>query len=186
MTNHLRRRRFLMGILLIFLGYNLAATEAYAKEKNSPQPVQSLAVFDAQGKRVGNVLGFVGVIAKVAYRIDGELVILNVGRQGFTGDGGGFLQNFGSFYFESVNCTGTPFDTSGGGAPSILMAPAHLLDGTKLYSYGGPPKTIIVRSQGSTSSPSWCQPLSSFQQVASPMRLLIDLADHFQPPFTLR
>ena len=180
------RKRNILLVVLVSLLFEISFAAQHTDARENVQPVENLSVVDGRGRRVGNVLGFREQIAKIALRIDGELAILNVSPQGFTGDGGGFLFNSGPFYFESTNCTGTPFDQSGGGEPPLALAPVHLLDGTKLYSRAGSPRSIIVRSWGSTSSSGWCQPLNSFQQMASPWRFLIDLSTQFQPPFTLR
>lgn len=183
--NELRKYVILAIVSVLFL-LSFASHKTYAEDKDRPQPVQGLTVFDANGKRVGSVLGFGGTseLPTVAFRVDGRLVILNVGRNRF--EQSGFTGDFttGSFLYESANCVGAPFFVL---LPPDTSSPFHILNGTKLYALAGAPKTIIVSSEGITTfTNSSCSPVSPFQAVARPLRLLIDLADHFQPPFTLR
>jgi hypothetical protein len=184
------REYMLLAALSVLLLHSFTSYKAYAQNKGKQdalQPVQGLTVFDGNGKRVGTVLGFAGgsgAFPSVAFRLDGRLIILNVERHRFTGSG--FTGTFGSFYFESANCTGTPFVPGPAGSGDTL-APGHILDGTFLLAPDGAARTIIVRSQGSTSLPTQCEiHATPFPSVASPWRFLIDLADEFQPPFTLR
>ena len=183
------RTRSLLAVLSLLLGCGLTAYRANSEEKltkDGLQPVQGLAVFDAKGKKVGNVLGIQGPDATIAFRANGELVVANVDFFGFTSHNGGFTHvlepNANVFFFESSSCVDTPFIPLGFGGTSL--APLHILDGTKLYTSGGPQTNMIVRAQGSGGS---CVPaVNPWQSPATPLRLLIDLGTQFQPPFTLR
>jgi len=189
-------RRFLVGTILCMLfGWSFGGHKVYAQNRdnqNRLQPVQGLAVFDANGKRVGNVQGLYvesrggtwGGAATVAFRFDGELVILYVGADGFTGEERGFTQNGSPLAFESANCTGTALISP----PSILLpslAPRHILQGTKLYRFEGSPKNAVLSSAMELPGPH-CISFNPQEAIAQPLRFLTDLADHFQPPFTLR
>ena len=184
------RQNLLLAVLCGLIGSSFTGYKAYGQNKKSQgalQPVQGLTVFDAKGQRIGTVLGFgsaSGSFPTIAFRVEGRLVILNVEQHKIRG--GEFTREVSSFYFESPNCTGPAFGSPG--TPDATVAPIQVLDGTKLYVVDGPPTTIFVRSQGSTSSPSNpCVTIDPpFQTVGKPVRFLIDLADHFQPPFTLR
>jgi len=147
---------------------------------NGLEPAQSLTIFDGRGKRVGNVLALHQQGPVVGFKIQGELVLLTV-EQGKLG-GGYLTAEYSSLYFESDNCTGTPFVPLSLGSS---VSPVHLLDGSKLYSFEAP-KAVIIRSQGSTSAPNVpCSPTST-QGTMPALRLLIDLKSEFNPPFTMR
>ena len=160
------RNNFGLAALALLLGCSFASYKANAEDKDNKDNkdrarlVQSLSVFDANGKRVGNVLGFFGANAIIAFRVDGEVVILGLNHAIFESVNQ-FAERRSDLYFESANCTGTPFSPAG--SPNPALAPFHILDGTKLYAFDGPPRTIIVRSLGSTSFPNSCQALTSFQ-----------------------
>ncbi|OFW39298.1 MAG: hypothetical protein A3J28_17635 [Acidobacteria bacterium RIFCSPLOWO2_12_FULL_60_22] len=175
----------LLAVVSIFLGCGFLSYETHAQ--NNLQPVERVTVYDANAKRVGVVLGFhpgAGLgIPIIAFRVDGRLATLLVEPHRFFGFGA--TGSAGNLLFESANCAGTPFLS---GAPSPSLAVNNVLDGTKLYANEYPTqRTIIVRSQGSTSQSNVpCEPVNPFQVVASPLRFLIDLGTQFQPPFTLR
>jgi len=179
-----RLKDFRVIVLSLLLGLGLAHQNGFAGEKSTTQPVQSLSVFDSNGKRVGSVLGFAGSneLPTVGLRVDGRLIVLKVERDKFSQSG--FTAEYSTLYFESSNCTGTPF-IPGTAAP--LPAPFNILDGTKLYAFEGPQRDLIIRSTGSTSLPNIpCEPVNSVPGFMQPLRFLTDLAEHFQPPFTLR
>jgi len=182
------------AVLSLLLICSAAGHKADAQNKgnqNAIQPVQSLTVFDANGKRVGNVLGFYvenssafrGGDATVALRVGGELVILYVKPDRFTGKEHGFTQESTSLYFASSNCTGPAYTVTHIVTPFPTLVGPHVLHGTKLYALDGPPKSIILGSIGSISS---CDPVPFVETIKQPLRFLTDLADQFQPPFTLK
>ena len=182
---NLRKGLLLISIFLL-LGCSFVVYKAYAEDKANKGrllPANDLTVFDGTGKRVGTVLGFWGTNATIAFRLDGEMVIIGVNRERFD-----FVNGYTSrdleFYFESSNCTGTPFTTWTGGTTTQL-APIHVIDGTNLYGLDSL-TSIIVKSRGSIINPSICTPLNSFQTNSFPLRFLIDLNTQFQPPFTVR
>ena len=181
MIKKLRKRFLLSSLCALLLGCSLAGYKAYGNDKDPIQPAQNLTIFDSKGKKVGNFLGFSSGAAIVAFRVNAELVVLYIHTFGYAD--GGFLMRNSDLYFESSNCTGTPFNSSGG---LVGLAPFHILDGTKVYSLDGPLKTIIPKSRGSTSYPDTCQPVDPGPTNATPLRFLIDLGTQFQPPFTLK
>ena len=189
------RENFLLAALSVLLGFSFTGYKAYAQNKDNQdalQPVQGLTVFDAKGKRVGNVLGFTldtggfwGGAATVALRVGGELVILYVTPDGFTGSEHGFTKNMNPLYFESSGCTGAASMNPQTVNPAL--APPHILHGTKLYAFDGPPRTVIVGSLGySDIRDNPCQPVNPHEILAQPLRFLIDLGTQFQPPFTMK
>ena len=54
------QRNILLFVASIALGSSLMSYKAYAQANTPVQPVERLAVFDSQGKRVGNVIGMTG------------------------------------------------------------------------------------------------------------------------------
>ena len=180
------KQGFCVAVFLAVIGCSFARQQVRAEEKdiNPLQTIQTLTVFDANGKRVGNVITLFGTYASVAFRIRGEIVVLGVSSVQFEGTNG-LAERNSSLTFESANCTGMPFYPRSNPFPPGL-APFHILDGSKLYTVDGPPRTAIIRSTGSTSFPGVCGPIGSFQATQLPLRFLIDLATQFQPPFTLK
>ena len=170
----------LLAALTLLLICGLASHRAYAaddKDKDSIQPVQSLTVFDVNGKKVGGVLDATVTIATVAFRVNGELVILDLTHDHFGGTSQG-----PSLLFESTNCMGTAFVISGPPGPSL--APLHILSGTLLYDYTATSTTITAKSQLDGSN---CQAISPYQPPpVLPLRLLIDLSTQFTPPFIMK
>jgi len=184
------RKNFLLIAISILLSYCFTSYTVHAQNRGNQdalQPVQGLSIFDAKGKRVGTVLGstgYNGIPPSVAFRLDGRLIILEVERHRFTGNG--FTRTFSSFYFESDNCTGTPF-VSGPAESGDTLAPHHILDGNVLLAPDGATRNIIVKSQGSTNLPNQCEiHATPFPSLASPWRFLVDLSTQFQPPFTMK
>ncbi|OFV90947.1 MAG: hypothetical protein A3H28_03510 [Acidobacteria bacterium RIFCSPLOWO2_02_FULL_61_28] len=192
-----QRKSLLLAALTFFLGCSFLSPGGKAEEKTI-QPVQNLTIFDGGGKRVGTVLGFnfestgglqgfvQGGDATVAMRIAGELVILYVRLDRFIGKEQGFTLDYtnATLRFESSNCAGTPYIPAPNVPPTPPLAPLHVLNGTRLYALGGPPRSIVLRSIEQNSSCSPVNPVESVQE--QPLRFLIDLSTQFQPPFTMR
>lgn len=174
----MKRSRF-AALVLALLSLGFAIGKAYGQ--NGVQPVERLTVVDANGKRIGAVVGF-DTYPVVAFRFEKRLVILRVDWNQFLGQGTLTVEQR-QFAFESSNCTGTPFTV---GAFGPRLAPIHLLDLHKVLAQDGPPRTIVVRSQGSTSTDA-CEPVNAVNVTgATPWRLLIDLNTHFQMPLALQ
>ncbi len=172
------RSRF-ATLVLALLSISFVIGRAYGQ--TAVQPVERLTVVDANGKRIGAVVGF-DTYPVVAFRVEKRLVILRVDWNQFLGQGTLTAENR-QFYFESSNCTGTPFTI---GAVGPRLAPLHLLDLYKVLAQDGPSRTIVVRSQGSTSTDA-CEPVNAVNVTgATPWRLLIDLNTQFQMPLALQ
>ena len=177
---------FVRGVILLG-SLTMAMIASAESPQQGLQPVQNRTVIDGIGKRVGMLLGWAGstAVPTVAFKFRGRLVFLGIEPHKLSG---GFLTaEYTNLMFESANCTGTAFVPFG--TVNMSLAARNLLDGTKLYAYdfAGPAQNIIVRSSGSTSDPSNpCQSVASSQANGLPLRFLVDLADEFQPPFTLR
>ena len=161
--------------------------------KDKVKPVDGFTILDSRGRKVGSVLGFWPIAqdhawggpATVGLLIEGELVVLYVNPDGFTGLFGGFTRNLG-VTFESSNCNGPAFTS-----PLVIdkaLAPPHVLVGTRLYSFDGSPKNTVIASHEHFNGMTYiCETFSQPESPQmQPLRFLIDLADHFQPPFTLR
>ena len=198
------RRSILLLVALLALGSSLMKPEAYAQNNDSQgsvQPVQGLAIFDATSRRIGNVIAVstptVGgePLPIIALRVDTSLFTLAVSTA--TSDAG--PQFFGAshvlgtdslqgVYFESANCSGTPF------APvdlldlrSPTLVPQNLVSHNRLYLLDGTERTILARSVLGDDPSNSCAELDPAQELtATPIRFLIDLGARFQPPFTLR
>jgi hypothetical protein len=165
-----------------------------AHASKSIQPQHELTVFDAEGQKVGDVLGFVGwegtgapaqtPIPVVALRVDGDLVILQIGRDGALDPPPGGVQGI-ALYFESPDCTGTPFLASGLLLPEGSPLPATYLAGQQVFVQDGPPQTLVVASSFDPSSGS-CNPFEPTEVSTLRLRFLIDLTTEFTPPFTVR
>ena len=169
-----RRVRALMIVVVVLL---LSASAALALSSRV-QPGKSLAVHDASGRLVGQVVDLEGNGAVVVVEI-GELpVALRVNRSQF--GPAGFTVS-GGLYFESADCTGPGF-------LAVFPDPDHLfpvvsLTGTRIYSLVGPEQTVQARS---TLLPEDVCEQVEFDIGAQAANLLADLALEFQPPFSLR
>jgi len=179
-------QRNILLLVLLALGSSLMTYKVYA-QTSTVQPVQGLEVFDSKGKRVGNVLGFhPSRLPVVSCSVGGRLVILAADSDRFTANPNivGSLETF-NLFFESVNCSGTPFvgfDTS----TVISLVPITVLYVTggagKLYVPDGLAQTITVKSFTSGTD---CIEADGPIPDATPVRLILDLATQFQPPFRL-
>jgi len=165
---------------------------AYAQRLRSPQ---QLAVYDADGKKVGVVTGaehvYGAFLPAVPFKVDQVPLFLQVFRDGFVGQS--------VVAWESTDCSGTPFLTVG--APGDFRPPSALplvgvgLPGNTVYVEDGPPRTINVRSYSTfplQGPPPWpphrcvLPGITPWTRVSVPARPLIDMNTEFRPPFTVR
>ena len=160
------------------------------------QPVQQLAVYDADGKRVapvsaiGNIYG--RNVPEVVLKLDDVLISLLVFRDGFLAMGSRVV-------WESTNCTGTPFLLSVQGPKSSLPLSGLGLPGNTVYGLNGPAQTIAVRSY-SEEAATWqrggappqftCTSWGPFTidppVLTYPAKPVVDLTVLFKPPFSVR
>jgi len=87
-------------------------------------PHRKLAVYDATGKRVGNVIGLLpnplastGPSLVVAFSLNGRTAVVLVGTRAFFPVDGSW--GTGTLYFTSANCSGTPFFAGGFSDPGF-------------------------------------------------------------------
>lgn len=170
-----------VAVAVVLLGYGFLRLESQGPD--GVQPVDRLTVVDAKGKRVGNALGFDGSLPSIAFRIERSLVLLTVNYNRF--EGNRFTLRTSDLLFESTNCTGTPYLAGEGAYEPDL--PHHVLLFTKLFAPDGDRRRVVIRSQGiPNGSGGTCRPYVLEYPAALPLRFVIDLANEFQPPFTLQ
>ena len=152
-------------------------------------PVNHVAIVDSKGKAVGESIGALGgapsgtlMLPAVLLRVGQNLAFVNVDRNGFFG---------GTLYFESTNCSGTPWFRSPqpSGRPSLLPQTAIGLPGQTLYMEmaGGLTQTVTLRS--SMGQDLFCLDNRFFSPItvtAVQAQPLVDLLTVFTPPFSLR
>ena len=170
---------------------------AYARNLFSPH---QLAVYDAYGKRVGVVSGARGAFGGtgsgfkpiVSFKFQDVPFMLMVYRDGFQATEG--------VVWESTDCSGQPFIRPGiqpgyPFSPSSLPVVAVGIPGSTVYVENGPARSITVRSfstsriqlDGRFPEPSRCYSdgFTPYSVMAVPARPLVDMNDHFTPPFTV-
>lgn len=162
-----------------------------------PSATQQLAVYDADGKKVGDVTGaqiaWGQFLPQVSFKVESVPFMLLVFRDGFA-------QN-NEVVWESTDCSGAPFVLGdvwyGQSLPGPMPVVAVGLPGSTVYVEDGPARAITVRSYSTqpvpglypSFGPSQCEestrPLSSSLQTI-PARPLINIDTKFKPPFTVR
>ncbi len=142
-------------------------------------PVTSVMAVDADDKTIGEVLrtDFTLQQLQVAMEVDGELVIVLLGRDSFSHG----ARN--AVYFESSNCSGRPFLSAMGEQPQPFGRPAAVA-GPKSTLYFGVEGSEQVRLIGGVLRGSTCQPFGHEASVLE-AESAIDLADQFSPPFRI-
>ncbi len=160
-----------------------------------PLRVKNLRVFDARGKRVGEVMA-AGVTSlasvMVPLRAQGYVFALEVFPDRFSSFGLIGTQNEFVF-FEKENCLGNPFLSVPFGSfmlPVVAVAPP----GSTVYLADpeGVPRTVPVKSRLSASTATnpggICENLGGGFFVGRGVLALplVDLDEHFTPPFRVR
>jgi hypothetical protein len=170
-------RALLIGVVVLLLSASAALAFSSGVEG-----VKSLAVYDADGRLVGDVLQMNGAQPVVAVRVGGTQAFLVVNREGFMHESA--ANTFPTqLVFESGDCTGPPFATAFSD-PTDLIA-VVVINGTKLYSPGpiSSGQTLDVRSV--LHADGLCEQ-AEFEGLFPPTELLVDLALEFQSPFRLQ
>ena len=151
--------------------------------------INHVIVVDSKGKAVGATIGGISLITvhsvrgtqvnpTVLLRVGQHLAAVNVDRDRFYG---------GTLYFQSENCTGTPWFRVplSEGRPSLLPRVAVGPPGQTLYieTPGAASQEIPVNSKmdEDLSCPSWVTTIP-----AIPGQALVNLLTVFTPPFSLR
>lgn len=172
---------------------------AYA-QRSQIHPTQQLTVYDADGKRVGAVVGghivFGEFLPLISFRVDGVPFMLFVFRDSLTASE--------IPVWESTDCSGAPFIPFGiPGLPierSSLPLIAVGLPGTTVYVEDGLPRIITQRSYSTSPSagptppqslldllPTRCQAYAiPSAREAVPARALVDMNTFYTPPFSVR
>ncbi len=142
----------------------------------SSQTIQSgenLTVVDGNGKKVGPVVGAFTRWVIVALRVERVPILVFVYRNRFAGD---------AVLFESSDCSGTPLLFSDDD-PLPIWKTGVGGPGSTVYVPDGDARTVTVRSSSDVGGRcfSWVA-----TRLVRPARALINLDNHFTPPFTLR
>jgi len=179
------RRKILLSVASIALGTSLMSYKAYAQANVPLQTTERLQVFDSNGKRVGNVLGFAGdpsssVIPVIAFYVDKILVPLGVIREMFVPVGRLVGSDSRTLVSESTTCSGSLFAVT---SDLPTLADRNFLYVQRVYTATGPAGTVIAKS--SPESDGICSTFPPIQLTAVPVRLLVDLSTQFKPPYEL-
>lgn len=169
-----------MKMLRLFFGavFMLLITGIPSYTQNQIRPLNNLAVYDGDGKKIGNVINFWGEPSRGAY------VAFSAGQSSF-------LLTFFSYgvagfdnilYFASTDCTGDPFFSSSGRE--------------RIFPYSGVKKGIIYQAKPVDSRrvnvrSTWHAPEEICQTFVNsvdviPAIPLIDISTIFKPPFTVQ
>ncbi len=169
---------------------------AYA-QRSQIHPTQQLTVYDADGKKVGIIIGAESEYGAfhpiVAFKVDDVPFMLSVFRDGFA------AQEL--VVWESTDCSGAAFIPIGtSGYPitrSSLPTVALGVPGSTVYVEDGPIRTIGVRSYSTIplNAPRNVPPLPTrcvdpgifpWTKQVVPARALVDMSTLYTPPFTVR
>jgi FlxA-like protein len=154
------------------------------------QAANGPAVYDANGKQVGPIVSILtsGGPVVVAFRVGEHVMPLFVKRVGIGADETGTQNNL---YFETTNCTGTPFAL----AQSSTILPRAIVaePGSTVYFVDpfGPSHLITQRSflpgAGVGGQPGPCSAEAGpTVMTVVPVLPLLDLDTMFTPPFSVR
>lgn len=168
----------------------VVASSSYSQ---APQPVEQLTVVDANGKRVGRVMGIDHlsnhVTPIVVLKLNQLPISLSVTRSGFQIPGSEIL-------WESLDCSGPAFlffDSPSASSESLFQPGAVGYPGQTVYTTlpGGEPRVIrvgsgSVRFPGQPSSALCWQPSVVWEPTVVPARAVIDLNTQFTAPYSLR
>ena len=184
-------KRIIVSLAAIGLLLPLAASAQKLR------PVQQLTVYDADGNRVGVIIGaeteYDAFHPLVPFKVDDVPFMLSVFRDGFAAQE--------VVVWESTDCSGAPFIPIG--TPDYPITRSSLpivalgVPGSTVYVEDGAVTTIGVRSYSTMpiNAPRNVPPLPTrcaapgivpwIRQVV-PARALIDMNTLFKPPFTVR
>lgn len=204
------RRSFVVGSLALLLATAVIHSQTPPGRLSAGiQPT----VFDVNGQRVGNVVGFTDVngelfVPVVALTIDRTLIVLAVGHDRFIGYD---LGSPPAVFFESPGCLGTPFVSGADFAPGLARGPSPYLFVSMNRVYVANPDNVAsvpLFTPGSflltdtmeipeslKSSDRACHSGADmdeygfskfFQTDPFPATFLGDLGEYFTAPFTVR
>ncbi|MFQ5856022.1 MAG: hypothetical protein ACE5LU_10300 [Anaerolineae bacterium] len=172
--------------LIVPLILTLSTFAVTSKNSEQPTPTASerLVIVDANGKKVGKVIGIDHHVPQIALEINGHLFTLGVRENRFAGQ---TSWNSGVL-FESEDCTGTPYIRDDRSAlPSVVVN----VPGNTVYieDPAASVQTIAVRSRYEWMSP-WedpptCSPVTWDNEEAVQAIPLINLDTVFTPPFSI-
>src|SRR5262245_3062020 len=187
----LKKTLILISVLAV------AVSVAYTQE--TLKPVDSLIVVDSTGKRVGDVVSWNNKVPGVAFQLNNFLFLLYVAQHRFFGTG--YVQLGDTLYFESTDCSGTPFLLAepllNPSAKEANLTPVPVvavnLPGNTLYIPDeNAPVNRTMKSvldpftpQGSYTAPGTCSSVNSLQISSLRAKPSIDLDTLFTPPFKL-
>lgn len=145
------------------------------------KPIGSLNAYDANGKRIGQVIDLNnGQGSTVFVRIGGTPTYLTVGPSSMWAGNP-------ELSYQSTDCSGAPFIRVANSLFPTLVATGD--PGLTVYvpQSGQTAQTITIASVTENLQPSQCQPLLHSQQIqAFPAVPVIDLSTVFTPPFSVR
>jgi hypothetical protein len=173
-----RVRIVIATALSLVLGGSAGAFALHGR--SDVRPLKDMTVFDGEGRLVGHVHDLEGLSALVRLQIDGYLATVLVGTTGFE-DATADTTRPQRLLFESPDCSGNPL--LDGTADPAAMIPFVFKNGSRLYVHTGPDRTVQVLSVLETDG--FCSELEFESQVTA-ARLLVDLAEEFEPPFQVR
>jgi hypothetical protein len=178
------------GILLVFTILCGFIPVGVAQEL---QPHPFLRVVDANGRRVGFVIGIDATRGGnpsdvwVAFKVDVHVFTLRLRKNQFLGTLNGFAEGEPGVGFESTDCSGTPFVATEASGESTLLPVSQV---------AGPGNTVYLQQPGAPSQLIAMQSLLDVRGVchsdflrnsrAYPAFPIIDLAPLFTPPFHIR
>ncbi len=175
-----RRTAFQIALVLLLV---FSFSTAYGQSQI--QPKANLAVFDANGQRVAPVYDttsslLIGGEPVIALEVDRVLLVLTVLKTHFIG-------RQAALAFETSDCSGTPFMETGPVTDPLI--PGNLVWNNRAYVLqpGEPARTITLRSVVWVEPDiAECLPQEPYEITLAPAYQLIDLNQHYVPPFVLK
>lgn len=183
-------------VVLVSVGSHTDAQQPSPPGQRGQPPVSGSepTVFDANGKRVGNIIGISvngpNVAMTVAMTVGGNLLVLGATLDRFLGAVDSALE------FESIDCSGTTVFVSSSDidrARAALPFPSAVVALSRVYlpDPSALPLEITVRSVVFTDSffgsfSNGCEVRDPYVASVYPVTLAVDLNEHFTPPFTVR
>jgi len=148
-------------------------------------PLSKLRIYDANGKKVGQVLDLAEAggpfQTRAAFRVGDHAFVLEVSTAGFVGGW--------SLHYETTDCTGTPYV---GGTGLVETARVEIFPGSPdtlaLYVRDpvATPQTVTISSTRSQTGCDQLIPPDSMPDLVPAVRLIDDLSTLYTPPFRVR
>jgi hypothetical protein len=146
--------------------------------------VNQLALYDANGKRIGTPYALGDTSASVAVKIGTYLVSLTFTREAFH-ESSSVVGT--PLLFETTDCTGQAYDAHSAidlVRPNLWFS-VVVMNGQKLYSISGEPREINYQSMLNELDGTTCE-ANVGTNVQTPVQFLADLRSTFEAPFTIR